>query len=162
MTDPDVFTLAEAHRKFAMASNGLVWKLLDQPERSPDDEAAMLNAAHTSLFHWQHAGTAIHTQRGEWLLSHVYAVLKDAPACMRHALRCQALTDAHPEEMKDFDLAYALEALARAYALSGSQSAARDYYTRAAAAGEAIANEEDRKIFTGDFQGGEWFGLNGV
>jgi hypothetical protein len=161
MTEPERYTLEEAQRKFAMATNGLVWKLLDQPQRSPDDDAAMLRAAYTSLHHWLQAGTAVHAQRGEWLLAHVYAVLKDAAASLRHALRCQALTEAHPAEMKDFDRAYALEAIARANALAGNLTDARQFHAQAAAAGEAIANEEDRAIFTGDFKGGEWFGVVG-
>jgi hypothetical protein len=159
MNNPDRYTRSEAQRMFAIEANTAVWTLLEQPQRSADEEAAMLRAAHTSLYHWLQAGTVVHAQRGEWLLSHVYATLKDAAACMRHALRCQALTDASPGEMQDFDRAYALEALARAYALAGSLAAARDYYAQATAAGAAIAAEEDRRIFTGDFSSGEWFGL---
>lgn len=158
MTD-SVFTLEEAHLNFAKAANGLVWRLLEQAPRTPDDDDAMLRAAHTSLFHWLQVGRPVHAQRGEWLLAHVHAALKNPPACLHHALRCLALTEAHPAEMQDFDRAYALEALARAHALVGDLAAARLHHARAAEAGAAIANDEDRGIFTTDFAGGDWFGL---
>lgn len=48
----------------------------------------------------------------------------------------------------------------RASALAGSLAAAKDYHAQTAAAGAAIAGEEDRQIFTGDFQSGDWFGLD--
>jgi len=61
--------------------------------------------------------------------------------------------------MKDFDMAYAFEALARAHAMQGDQKTASEFYGKAQQAGMIIADEEDRKIFFGDFTGGNWFGL---
>jgi hypothetical protein len=93
------------------------------------------------------------------LLSHVYAELGIAAAALKHAKRCQDLTEEYIELMQDFDFAYALEAMARAYAINGSEDEAMMYIRKSEASGQAIANEEDRKIFLADFNGGNWHGL---
>lgn len=158
MPDPETFTIEEAQRHFARSLNGRTWELLGLPKRSPEQGELMLLAAQASLYHWLQIGTAVHAQRGHWLVAHVYAVLEQAAPAMQHAQRCAALTAQHPAEMQDFDRAYALEALARAYALQGEIERARAYYGQAASAGEAIADAEDRQIFTSDLQSGKWYG----
>lgn len=153
------FPIEEAHRYFAKTANGRVWSLLGQEERSVAEEVELIHAAHASLYHWLQVGTAVHHQRGEWLISHVYAVLGDAPAALRHAARCWGLTDTHKALLADFDIAYAYEGLARAHVLAGNHAEAQHYYTLAQEAGAAIADEEDRAIFTSDFTNGNWAGL---
>ena len=61
--------------------------------------------------------------------------------------------------MKDFDLAYAYEAVARAGELAGDIQTARGHQRLAEAQGACIADEEDRTIFIGDRQRGPWFGI---
>ena len=61
--------------------------------------------------------------------------------------------------MADFDIAFAYEGVARAYALGGNQQEAKKYLQLASAAGEAIADPEDKEIFVGDLEGGEWHGI---
>ena len=71
-----------------------------------------------------------------------------------------ALTKDHPDMMQDFDWAYAYEAVARAAALAGKLDKAKKYHDLAEKAGEAIADDENKKIFAGDLQGGNWYALN--
>ena len=78
---------------------------------------------------------------------------------VEHALRCQEITQSNPDEMQDFDLAFAQEALARAYALIGDQGKAQEYLKVAKKLGQAIQNKEDQEIFTGDLNSGEWYGI---
>jgi hypothetical protein len=59
--------------------------------------------------------------------------------------------------MKDFDLAYAQEGLARAYAMAGDLEVARNHHRRAVEAGKAIKDDEDREIFIGDLKAPPWF-----
>ena len=99
-------------------------------------------------------GTGAHYQRGEWLISHVYAELGAPMAALHHAQRCQALTEKHRDLLEDFDRAYALEVLARANAIAGNREEALRYREQAEKAGEAIADEESRKYFQGDLAGG--------
>ncbi len=159
MIEQEKYTLQEAHAAFAQQLNGQVWQLLEQSERSRDDEEVMEYAAIASLFHWMQAGTAVHRQRGEWLIARVYTVLGQAGLALRHAQRCFERTEANPGLMEDFDRAYACEGLARALALSGDRPQARKYYELAKAAGEIIENAENKAIFTGDLAGGEWYGV---
>ena len=58
--------------------------------------------------------------------------------------------------LTDFDLAYAMEAMARAHALAGMSDESAQYRALAQKLGEAIADEDDKKIFLGDFDGGPW------
>ena len=78
---------------------------------------------------------------------------------MWHARRCQELTEAHPDRMEDFDRAYAQEALARAYAVSGQHDKARKHLRLAREAGQTIADEESKKFFAADLEDGNWGGL---
>jgi hypothetical protein len=119
----------------------------------------MLHAAHACTFHWIFVGTAVHQQRGEWLISHVHAALDHAKEALRHAERCFELTNANKHQMQDFDIAYAFEGLARAQAKIGDHKMAREFFDLAQQTGNAIANDEDRSIFIGDFEGGNWYGL---
>ena len=115
--------------------------------------------AHTSLYHWLQVGTAVHQQRGEWMLAKVYTVLGMADIAILHARRCLALTENYQDQMEDFDRAFAYEGIARASALSGNQQEANKYLEMAQAAGEAILDTEDKEIFMGDLNSGEWYGV---
>lgn len=153
------FTESEAHRYFAQECNQRVWALVAKDERTPDEDAEMLDAAHASLFHWRYAGTGVHLQRGEWLISHVHALFGNGESALRHAERCLALTGAHQGELADFDIAYAYLGMARAHAILGNKEDAQQYLALAEDAGKAIADDEDREIFINDLVGGHWYGL---
>ena len=145
------------HRELGRSLNGLVWQLLASTDRTNDDDARMVDAAHASQYHWRQAGGPPGT-RGEWLVSHVYAVLGRAEPALHHARRCLELTGAEPG-VADFDHAYAAEAMARALACAGDLDQAAAWHTRATAAGAAISDGEDREIFTADLTTGPWFDL---
>lgn len=159
MCDGEGYSLEEAHSFFAADYNGKVWGLLEKADRTSEEDSMLLNMAHASCAHWLEAGTAVHRQRGEWMISRVNTVLGFGDAALRHARVCMELTGKHPDEMDDFDVAFACEAMARASALSGDGDTAREYIGRAEEAGRAIADPEDRKIFEDDFAGGDWFGV---
>ena len=159
MDDDKTYTEAEAHRHFAVKFNGMTWALLDKGDRTPAEDELMLYSAFASGRHWLEAGTRVHHQRGEWMISRVYAVLGMGKEAVRHARRCLELTEQSTSEMEDFDRAYAYEAMARANAVAGGREEALHYIGLAEQAGQTIANEENRVIFLGDFNGGEWGGL---
>jgi len=140
---------AEEHREWGRRANQRVWALLG--DGTPEDDDAtreVVDAAHASQWHWSHGGGPLEAQRGEWLLSHVYAVVGEASAALRHAQRCLAITEA--EGYEDFDRAYAFEAMARAYSVGGEVEPAREWHERATEAGALVADDEDRKIFESD------------
>jgi uncharacterized protein YndB with AHSA1/START domain len=150
--------MAVHHRAFARSLNGLVWRLLARTGRTGDDDARMVDAAHASQYHWREAGGPPAT-RGEWLVSHVYAVLGRPEPALHHARRCLQLADG--PGVADFDTAYAAEAMARALACAGDLDQAAGWHSRATAAGATVTDDEDRKIFTEDLATGPWFGLAG-
>jgi hypothetical protein len=148
------------HQWFARSLNGLVWQLLASTARTGEDDARMLDAAHASQYHWREAGGPPAT-RGEWLVSHVYAVLRRPEPALHHARRCLELAGGEPG-VADFDHAYAAEAMARALACAGDLDQAAAWHARATAAGAAVRDDEDRTIFADDLATGPWFGLNGA
>ncbi len=156
MSEQGKYTLQEAHAAFAKQLNGHVWQLLGQSERTGEEKEEMEYAAIASLYHWLQIGKAVHRQRGEWLISRVYTVLGQAELALRHARRCLELTEENPQEMEDFDFAYAYEGIARALALGGDGEQSRKYFDLAKAAGEKISNAENKEIFTGDLASGPW------
>jgi hypothetical protein len=153
------FDLEVAHTHFAKSTNGRTWALLAKNNRTIEDDFEMIRTASASLYHWSQIGTALQLQRGEWLMAHVYTVLEFREGALRHAARCLELTQANPELMEDFDLAYGFEGIARALALNGKTDEAQSFYDLAKADGAKIMDDEDRSIFLSDFEGGNWFGL---
>lgn len=159
MEDTKKYTEAEAERYFAIDFHGKTWNLLDKPDRTAAEDELLLDYVHASLAHWRVAGTPLNLQRGLWFLSRVYSVLGQTSSSLYYAKRCQEETIQHKELMKDFDIAFAYEALARAHALAGDQAEAKNYHSLAESAGKAILDDEDRKVFEADLNGGNWFGL---
>ena len=163
MSDADkTYTLDEAHKEFAVQANGRVWELLGKEQRSQLEDDELLYAAYASCYHWRQVGTGVHQQRGEYMIAKAHISLNNRVESLRHANRVVELTEEHKEEMNDFDFAYAYEIMARSMAMNGDMEKARKYHHKSRKAGDEIANDEDKKWFDGDFEGGEWFGLVGV
>ena len=130
----------EEHRRLGIDLYNRTWTLMD----SPGDE--MLHCAHASAYHWmQSGGTTANRARSEWLCSRVYALLGRSEAALHHARRCIELVESAPEEMEDWDLAAAHEALARAHLAAGEADEARRYLELAREETAQIAEEDDRK-----------------
>jgi tetratricopeptide (TPR) repeat protein len=160
MSDAEkTFTRDEAHKEFAVKANGRVWELLRKEDRSQVEDDELLYAAYGSCYHWLQVGTGVNLQRGEYMIAKAYINLNNPVEALRHARRVLELTDAHREEMQDFDFGYSNEIMARALAMNGDKEKARKYHQLARKAGDQIADAEDKKWFDGDFEGGEWFGL---
>lgn len=138
------------HRKFAVELFNYVWKLLEKPDRTREEDDTMLNAAHASRLHWEMVGTPVNLTRGEWQISHVYCVLGRIEPALYHARRC--LEICRENDIGDFDLAYAFETLARAYSIAVRPIECRYYLKLAMQAGKQIANQEDRDHFFNDLE----------
>jgi hypothetical protein len=159
MSDEKTYTVAQAHYYFAVDFHRQTWEMLEKQGRTHFDDVRMLDYAHASLAHWRATGTAVRHQRGEWLVSHVHAVLGEGAQALKHAQLCHELLENNKDEMADFDFAFAYEAIARAYAINGDKAEAMKFIERAQKAGEAIQEQEDRETFFSDFNGGEWNGV---
>ena len=68
MSEVKTYSLDEAHKHFAISTNGLEWQLLEKKDRSKHDEELIIHAAHTSFYHWLQVGIGQHHQRTEWCI----------------------------------------------------------------------------------------------
>lgn len=157
--DKEILEKESSHKYYGIEFNQLVWSLLSKGDRSAEEDELMIHAAHTSHFHWLKCGTKVNEQRGEWLISRVYSVLNVPERAMFHAQRCKEITDEHLREMKDFDIAYANEVMARAFACNGNAAEAKRYFNAAKENGEKIADNEGKEMFMGDLNSEPWFGI---
>jgi hypothetical protein len=129
------------------------WALMERPDRTPEADDELVHHVHASMFHWLQAPECEpkHRARGEWLCSRAYAVLRRAEPAMHHARRCLELCEQHADNVEDWDLAFAYEALARASRVTGDEDEARRYEERGRKLAERIADPEDKKIVLDDF-----------
>jgi hypothetical protein len=133
---------AAEERALAAALFNGVWTLLDKPDRTADDDDAMLHMAHASRHHWGRVGAPVNLVRGEWQCARVYAVLGRPEPALHHARRCLELCERHG--IGGFDLAYAHEALARAAAVAGDAAGSAGHLTAAREVTAAIDDDGDR------------------
>lgn len=157
MNQEDKYSLEDAQLKFAKSIWNKIWQLLEKEDRTASENEDLILSAFASLYHWKQVGTEVNLQRGYWMLSRVYQTLGDAAQSLDWALKCLEITREHPAVMQDFDLAYAQEGLARSYALSGDLSKAGEHFRAAVNQGQQIADPEDREIFQGDLNSGNWY-----
>ena len=99
---------------------------MEKGDRTPAENDESLCTAGTRWHAaWLQVGTQANRARSEWQCSRVYTVLGLGERALRHARRCLELVESAPEEMDDWDLAAASEALARAFATAGDGDEAR-------------------------------------
>lgn len=138
----------ERERRLGAALFNRAWTLMEQADRSRDEDDVMLHLAHASAYHWRQVGAAKNFARSEWQCSRVYAVLRRAEPCLHHAQRC--LDICRENGLGDFDLAFGYEAVARAHAILGDGEQARAAVEQALAAAEGITDDEDRELLLTD------------
>ena len=140
----------EIHQELAVELFNLTWDLIDQEDRDQPQIDRMIHAAHSSRYHWEIAGGPVNLARGEWLISRVYALLQRTEPCLYHADRCLKVT--LENDLKDFDLAFAYEAMARAFDLATNEVETAKFMSLAEEAGAKITTTEDREYFFSELQ----------
>lgn len=135
-------------RRLASELFNHVWTLLDLEERTPDQDDAMVHAAHASRWHWGRVGGPEQWAVGEWQCSRVYAVLGRGPQAAYHAQRCLELSV--QDGVDDFVEASAHEAMARALAVMGDIDGAVAERNLAYALAVALEDDDDRAVIEGD------------
>ena len=140
--------------------NNQTWDLLGEIDRNDDDDERMVYFAKASLYHWRKSSQfePVNEQRGQWLLARVFAVLNRGDEALSHAENCMDITV--NESLKGFDLAYAYECKARAYAALGKPEKMNKCFLNAKATGDTIKNDEDRKLFFSDLHNEPWYGCH--
>lgn len=141
----------ETERRLGIDLFNKTWTLMEKTDRTREDDDEMLHCAHASAYHWLQVGTQANRARSEWQCSRVNAILEHADAALRHARRCLELVEAAPDEMAQFDLPGAYEALARAHMVGGDRDEARRWAELGRAATAKIEDDDDRAIMEADF-----------
>ena len=134
------------HRQLGVDAFKETWRLM----LSRENDELMLDCAHASRYHWALAPECEpeNRARSAWLLARAYAVAGQSQPALEHAERCRELCEQN--DLRDWDLAYAYEALARANLLAGEPDAAASYVKLARAV--EIAEDEDREQLAGDLE----------
>jgi tetratricopeptide (TPR) repeat protein len=138
----------DLHRQLAVGLFTETWRMMELEDREPGEDALMLHQAHASLYHWLQVGSPEHAARGEWQCSRVYTLLGRPEPALYHARRVLDICQRHG--IGDWDLGYAYEALARAYAVAGRVATAGEWLDRARTAAADIAEEDDRELLLDD------------
>ena len=138
----------DERRQLAVDLFNETWTLMEKTDRTPDEDLRMLHMAHASRFHWGEIGTAAHRNRGEWQVSRVYTVLGRAEPAVFHAQACLRICEEN--DIRDWELAFAHEALARAYLVAGDRERTNRHLEKARELGELIADLEDKALLDQD------------
>ena len=150
-------TFDDIHHYMGIELNQQTWSLLEIKDRNQKDDTRMIAFAKASLYHWSKSQNfqPIHEQRGEWMISHIYAILGKGENALSHAKKCWTQTELL--NLKGFDLGYAYEALARAYGALGNSEEMNNNFLKAKSTKEQIVDTNDQKIFMDDLHAGPWF-----
>jgi hypothetical protein len=144
VVEPAAEEVARWHRRFGIELFNRSWDLLEQPDRSPDDDAEMLAAAFGSAYHWAQVGTAENRALGDHQIAKV-ASHAGQPALALHYAR-RALEAVEVGHFGHWQVAAAYEGMARASAAAGD-TAGRDYWVqRCTIALGAVPDAADRSV----------------
>jgi hypothetical protein len=132
----------ELHRELGKQIYNGTWDLIDQADRTPEQDRLMLVSACASWWHWDKAGTEQNRATADWQVAHVASLLGYGDLALEFA--SSALERVEAGSMDDWMRASALEGLARAHAAAGHQ-AERDDAVRMAREALADISEEDER-----------------
>ena len=161
MSKQPAFDLDKAHHWFGVEYNNSIFPLLEKENRSAEETEKMIAMAFASTLHWKSYSkhTPANSARGEYMISTVSAYAGRKEDALHYALRSYDTVWRNKIVTADFDLSYALMALARAYALNGDMDNAQRYYGECESSIKLIKREEDKKIVLMDINSGPWYGL---
>ncbi len=129
------------HRQLAVDLFNHTWTLLDNKDRTNEQDDEMVHATHASRHHWGIAGTAKNKARGEWQIARVYAALQRSEPSIHHAQLYMDACQLH--DFEDWDMPFAHEGLARAY-VDVDPELSMKYLQEARSIGSKIEKDEDR------------------
>ena len=89
------------HHYMGIEMNIQTWNLLREKDRKETDDLRMVNFAQASLYHWRKSSKqeSVNEQRGQWMLSHVHAVLGNGKEALSHANETSKITK--KQDLKD-------------------------------------------------------------
>lgn len=153
------FDVNTAHRYFGVECNNAIWEIIKKSDLSETDKTEIICLANTSYWHWsQFSGCKmVNIARGLYMVALAYTYAERKSEALLNAQKCLDYCNQNKDELKDFDLAYAYQIMARAYALNLYKETQQSI-NKATELGELIADPEDKKIYMTDFNHGNWYG----
>jgi hypothetical protein len=141
---------AALHRRIADELFQYTWSLIERTDRTPDEDADMVNAAHAGRWHWARAEgrEPSHLAIAEWQISHVYAIVGRAEPSTHHAQTSLRFCREH--QLGDYLLAYAYEALARAAAVAGDDIECEKWLEQGWTAAQQVSDAATRERLEAD------------
>jgi hypothetical protein len=149
MSEPS-FNANDAHEFFSKSCFNRAWDLIDQSDRTPEDNEQMLLLSQAALWHWTQRPdcTPKNLSIGYWQLSRIHAIQRDADAARKAGQNC---LEKSPTD-DPFLMGYAHEALCRAELVAGHPGHAKDHHVKAVRFAEQITDKEDQEILLKDLK----------
>jgi hypothetical protein len=120
------------------------WELLEQDQRSGDDNVELLTSALTSRFHWLSAGGPEQWIISDWMVARAAGATGSPDTALRFALR--AYEAARASESPDWLVASSAEGVARAYAIAGNVEEFTNWAALAGRLVEVIVDTENKAL----------------
>lgn len=147
-------------KKFADAAQELAHKLLAQEKITKEEEAQLMTAAQAAVFIWSKVGTPLQVARAHWLASQALCRAGEGKLAYLHAQLCDFKVK-QSNDRKDYDEAFAIEALSRSYACKGDNELGLKMKRVAKELGQKIKDPQDREAFHKQLSSGPWFAIEG-
>ena len=146
---PD-FDLTAAHKFFSTHCFNKAWVLIDQSTRTPEEDEEMIRLSLASAWHWIQRDdcTQENLSVSFWQTSRIYAILEQADNARRYARLC--LDASQGEDVAQFYLGYAYEALARAESLVGNTAQMEQYLNQARNIAAAMSESDEKQMLLDD------------
>ncbi len=140
---PD-FDLTAAHKFFSTNCFNNAWDLIDQPSRTPEEDEEMIRLSLASAWHWKQRDdcTQENLSVSFWQTSRIYSILGQVDNARRYARLC--LDASQGEDVAQFYLGYAYEAMARSESLVGDTQV--EQYLEKARNITAAMSDSDEKL----------------
>ncbi|MDP4163672.1 MAG: hypothetical protein Q8898_11260 [Bacillota bacterium] len=139
-----------SHKQLAVSCFNKVWDLLDQENRTFEEDEQMIHLSHSSFWHWGQVEehTSQNISIGYWQLARVYAVVGQGETALRYAQRC--IDESEQANLAPFYIGYAYEAAARAYAVLNQDEQAKAAKNTAFEFAEKVIIEDSKKQLVAD------------
>ena len=146
---PD-FDLTAAHKFFSTHCFNKAWDLIDQPSRTPEEDEETIRLSLASAWHWKQRDdcTQVNLSINFWQISRIYSILDQVHNARRYAHLC--LDASQGEDVAQFYLGYAYEAMARAESLVGNTAQVDQYLEKARDIAAAMSDSDEKRMLLDD------------
>jgi len=145
---PD-FDLTAAHKYFSTHCFNKAWDLIGQPSSTPEEDEEMIRLSLASAWHWKQRDdcTQVNLSVSFWQTSRIFSILGQVDNARRYARLC--LDASQGEDVAQFYLGYAYEAMARAESLAGDTQV-EQYLKKARNVAAAMSDSDEKQMLLDD------------